>query len=83
MPELNPRYTCYLQAGAPGFGSGASMHGYIAWITERLAEWKCETGWLGRGLSEADHAAFDIWLNRYVGRVSEGTTTGCRADAAR
>jgi len=41
---------------------GGKMAGFIIWNSEQLRRWKQETKWAGGRMTDADHAAYDAWL---------------------
>lgn len=69
--EWNPRYVAYARAHGNDPEAqlaadriawpGGVMAGFTLWIGEQWAEWRANTGHLGRDyiLTEADHADFD------------------------
>ena len=66
-----PRWLAYARAHGknPADGELKNWH-FVNWIRERWAQWDALTGHHGRGRSKADHAAFDAWLNKWVGTES-------------
>jgi hypothetical protein len=79
MRTITPRYRLYCLAH--GYASmteakaafGGSMHDFIIWIGRQWREWEKQNGrpvWCPK--DDADHAAFDAWLER---KVQDGSRT--------
>jgi hypothetical protein len=62
-PSWNPRYLAFCTAtGDNPLSPRAPNHEYIGWINARWKDWRTEHNRHGTPTTDADHAAFDVWL---------------------
>lgn len=81
--KWNPRYMAYARSHGRGpedqrdhdrkAHPGGAAAGYIIWIGQRWREWEQIQGRTPHSpKTEADHAAFDVWLAEQVEVASDG-----------
>lgn len=76
MSMYTKRFALYARAHGRRPDQMAAGHMYMLWIQARTRQWKELAGLRPLDLmSEADHAAFDAWLEEWVGGIEQEPET--------